>query len=137
MWLVEIIFTILSVIWLKNHYISSAIPNGGKNVMLGIVICNSVLFFTGVMCIWCFFDVAGRSWVKLKKYQKSQTSKNKKLQYKRSGGNSNRSWRHRFVNFSHILDQPIHLDKGHSLARDCKEEATENGRATGGLSCQR
>ena len=34
---IEIIFTILSVIWLKDHYVSSnSIPNGGKNVMLGI-----------------------------------------------------------------------------------------------------
>ena len=94
-WLVEIILTVFSVIWLRDHYVSSPISNGPKNVMLGIVICNTILFVTGVMCIWCFFDVAGRSWVKLKNYQKSQNSKNSKVQYKRSGGNSARSWRHR------------------------------------------
>ena len=63
---------------------------------LFIVICNCILFLTGVMCIWCSYDVAGRSWVKLKNYQKSQQSA-KKIQFKRSGGNLNRSWRHRLV----------------------------------------
>ena len=29
------------------------------------------MFVAGVMIIWCSFDVAGRDWVKLKKYQKS------------------------------------------------------------------
>ena len=29
------------------------------------------MFVVGVMIIWCSFDVAGRDWVKLKKYQKS------------------------------------------------------------------
>ena len=89
---------------------------------------------TALMTIYCSFDVAGRSWVKLKKYQKSlreQSSKTQSLSsatrgsghgvvgvaggvageekvarshikkskrmnpYKRSGGNPNRSWRHR------------------------------------------
>jgi hypothetical protein len=59
---------------------------------------------TAVMTMWCSFDVAGRSWVKLKKYQKSLrdqqeatrvNAKRSKIQYKRSGSNPNRSWRHR------------------------------------------
>lgn len=49
------------------------------------------------MTIWCSFDVAGRSWVKLKKYQKSLREQGTKFQYKRSGGNSARTWRHRKV----------------------------------------
>ena len=91
------------------------------------MICNAVIFVTAVMTIYCSFDVAGRSWVKLKKYQKSlrdqnsgnsssngkggggsnngevhvvklehhQMQHNKRMAYKRSGGNPNRSWRHR------------------------------------------
>ena len=35
------------------------------------MISNAVMFVAGVMIIWCSFDVAGRDWVKLKKYQKS------------------------------------------------------------------
>ena len=93
-----------------------------------LVICNLVIFFTALMTIYCSFDVAGRSWVKLKKYQKSLRDQNsggssnnshrngdgemqvvkmepghhnvaatpgKRMAYKRSGGNPNRSWRHR------------------------------------------
>ena len=37
----------------------------------GIVVCNFVLFLTTLMTIWCFYDVAGKHWVKLKKYQQS------------------------------------------------------------------
>ena len=36
-----------------------------------LVISNAVMFVAGVMIMWCSFDVAGRDWVKLKKYQKS------------------------------------------------------------------
>ena len=36
-----------------------------------LVISNAVMFVVGVMILWCSFDVAGRDWVKLKKYQKS------------------------------------------------------------------
>ena len=36
-----------------------------------LVISNAVMFVVGVMIMWCSFDVAGRDWVKLKKYQKS------------------------------------------------------------------
>ena len=84
------------------------------------------MFCTALMTMYCSFDVAGRSWVKLKKYQKSMKEQQsttlsagtsskgskyevgipqgaedslkpvkKKIQYKRSGSNPNRSWRHR------------------------------------------
>ena len=36
-----------------------------------MVVSNAVMFVAGVMIMWCSFDVAGRDWVKLKKYQKS------------------------------------------------------------------
>jgi len=98
LWLAEIGFTIFCVIWMKNHYAVCAISTGNKNMILGLVVCNSILFLTALLTIWCSFDVAGRSWVKLKKYQQSLRDQNtKKFQYKRSGGNSSRSWRHRKV----------------------------------------
>ena len=62
----------------------------------GIVVCNFVLFLTTLMTIWCFYDVAGKHWVKLKKYQQSlkdreqvviaQTVRPKKNQKKIVGG---------------------------------------------------
>ena len=67
----------------------------------GLVIGNGILFVSALMTIWCSFDIAGRSWVKLKKYQKSLREQNTKKFgrpkfYRRSGANSNRSWRHRY-----------------------------------------
>ena len=49
------------------------------------MISNSVIFLTALMTIWCSFDVAGRYWVQLKKYQNSKNSKSKSL---RSDGGS-------------------------------------------------
>ena len=43
------------------------------------MISNSVIFLTALMTIWCSFDVAGRYWVQLKKYQNSKNSKSKSL----------------------------------------------------------
>ena len=68
----------------------------------GLVIGNGILFVSALMTIWCSFDIAGRSWVKLKKYQKSLREQNTKKFgrpkfYRRSGANSNRSWRHRYI----------------------------------------
>ena len=40
-------------------------------VSSGIVFNNFVLFFSALVTVWCFYDVAGRHWVKLKKYQQS------------------------------------------------------------------
>ena len=119
MWISEISFTIYGALWLKNYYGICELPTHNQNLILGdlkiqmivniiiftintlgLVIGNSVLFVTAVITIWCSFDIAGRSWVKLKKYQKSlrdQNTKTTKKFYRRSGGNSNRSWRHRYV----------------------------------------
>ena len=47
---------------------------------LGLVICNSVIFLTALMTIWCSFDVAGRYWVRLKKYKKSEKNARSKRQ---------------------------------------------------------
>jgi len=68
----ELGLTIRSVIWLIDHFTKcNKLPQFYHNVILGIVVCNFVLFLTTLMTIWCFYDVAGKHWVKLKKYQQS------------------------------------------------------------------
>lgn len=46
--------------------------------------------------IWCTYDAAGRSWVKMKKYQRSMKESESRFNYKRSGSRS-RNWRQRKV----------------------------------------
>ena len=41
------------------------------------MISNSVVFCTAIMTIWCSFDVAGRYWVRLKKYKNSKNTRSK------------------------------------------------------------
>ena len=48
------------------------------------MISNSVIFLTALMTIWCSFDVAGRYWVRLKKYKNSE-SKNARSKRQISG----------------------------------------------------
>ena len=48
-----------------NNCVSISCPSSG------IVFNNFVLFFSALVTVWCFYDVAGRHWVKLKKYQQS------------------------------------------------------------------
>ncbi|KAG0728194.1 Sn1-specific diacylglycerol lipase alpha [Chionoecetes opilio] len=65
-------------------------------VRLGIVVCNWLVMVSVVLTVWCTFDAAGRSWVKMKRYQRSMRDTPSKFQYRRSG-NRNRNWRHRKV----------------------------------------
>lgn len=46
-------------------------------IFVGLVISNSVIFCTALMTIWCSFDVAGRYWVRLKKYKNSKNTRSK------------------------------------------------------------
>ena len=46
--------------------------------------------------MWCSYDPAGRSWVKMKKYQRSMRESESRFNYKRSGSRS-RNWRQRKV----------------------------------------
>ena len=46
--------------------------------------------------VWCTFDPAGRSWVKMKNYQRTMKDGQRKYQYKRSGSH-HRNWRQRRV----------------------------------------
>lgn len=48
------------------------------------------------MTMYCSYDPAGRSWVKMKKYQRSMRESESRFNYRRSGS-SNRNWRQRKV----------------------------------------
>lgn len=64
---------------------------------IGLVISNWCLLALMMVTIWCTYDAAGRSWVKMKKYQRSMReaeSRGARLHYKRSGSRS-RNWRQR------------------------------------------
>lgn len=60
----------------------------------GLVVCNWAIVFVILVTIWCTFDAAGRSWVKMKKYQRSMRESESRFNYKRSGS-MNRNWRQR------------------------------------------
>lgn len=66
-------------------------------IVIGLVISNCCLLALMMVTIWCTYDAAGRSWVKMKKYQRSMReaeSRATRLHYKRSGSR-NRNWRQR------------------------------------------
>lgn len=89
--LVEVSWLVVGVIWVSNHYDSC--PMGlAKDAVLGIIVCNWCVLLSVLVTVWCTFDRAGRTWVKMKRYQRSL--KDGKLRYKRSGS-SHRNWRHR------------------------------------------
>lgn len=62
----------------------------------GTIACNWIVNLTIMTTVWCTFDPAGRSWVKMKKYQRSMRESESRFQYKRSGGR-HRNWRQRKV----------------------------------------
>lgn len=65
-------------------------------LFIALVICNWAVMLSILITIWCTFDAAGRSWVKMKKYQRSMRESESRFNYKRSGS-MNRNWRQRFV----------------------------------------
>lgn len=65
-------------------------------LFIGLIICNWAVLLSIVITIWCTFDAAGRSWVKMKKYQRSMRESESRFNYKRSGS-MNRNWRQRFA----------------------------------------
>ncbi|KAL3270811.1 hypothetical protein HHI36_021333 [Cryptolaemus montrouzieri] len=82
------------VYWLVTYYKTCPIEKAKESV-LGLVICNWCLLLSVLITVWCTYDSAGRSWVKMKQYQKSMREMESKYQYKRS--NSTRNWRQRKV----------------------------------------
>ncbi|XP_012217030.1 diacylglycerol lipase-alpha isoform X1 [Linepithema humile] len=96
--LVEIGWLCAGVTWLARYYQTCPVDQA-KDVMLGLVISNWCLLALMMVTIWCTYDAAGRSWVKMKKYQRSMReaeSRGARLHYKRSGSR-NRNWRQRKV----------------------------------------
>ncbi|XP_072762758.1 diacylglycerol lipase-alpha isoform X2 [Anoplolepis gracilipes] len=96
--LVETTWLCAGVTWLARYYQTCRVDQA-KDVMLGLVISNWCLLALMMVTIWCTYDAAGRSWVKMKKYQRSMReaeSRGARLHYKRSGSR-NRNWRQRKV----------------------------------------
>lgn len=93
--MVDLTWLILGAIWLKDHYFECPIQEP-KGTMVAVVICNLLVIFSMFTTIWCTFDPAGRSWVKMKKYQRSMRESESRFYYKRSGSRS-RNWRQRKV----------------------------------------
>ncbi|XP_073977437.1 inactivation no afterpotential E isoform X3 [Rhodnius prolixus] len=93
--LVETAWLSFAVFWLVVNYKTCPVE-GVKEAILGMVICNWVVVLTVMFTVWCVFDAAGRSWVKMKKYQRSMRESESRFQYKRSG-NRARNWRQRKV----------------------------------------
>ncbi|CAL4059419.1 unnamed protein product, partial [Meganyctiphanes norvegica] len=92
----ELVWLVLGVVWLAKHYKSCSSQGGAGDAILGIVVCNWAVMVSVVLTVWCTFDAAGRSWVKMKRYQRSMRDSKSKFQYRRSG-NRNRNWRQRKV----------------------------------------
>ncbi|XP_058798543.1 diacylglycerol lipase-alpha isoform X1 [Phymastichus coffea] len=95
--IVEAAWLSAGVTWLTRFYQSCPVDRA-KDVMLGLVICNWCVLASVLVTVWCVYDTAGRSWVKMKKYQRSMReaeTRGDRMHYKRSG--SNRNWRQRKV----------------------------------------
>ncbi|XP_032308221.1 diacylglycerol lipase-alpha isoform X5 [Drosophila ananassae] len=93
--LFDIAWLIVGSVWLGHYYSTSPIDDP-KKVYIAIIICNWVLVVITLITIWCTFDAAGRSWVKMKKYQRSMRETESRFNYKRSNS-MNRNWRQRKV----------------------------------------
>ncbi|XP_023290695.1 sn1-specific diacylglycerol lipase alpha isoform X4 [Orussus abietinus] len=96
--LVETGWLCAGVTWLTFHYQTCPVDQA-KEIILGLVISNWCVLASVVVTVWCTYDAAGRSWVKMKKYQRSMReaeSRGARLHYKRSGSR-NRNWRQRKV----------------------------------------
>ncbi|KAF2901647.1 hypothetical protein ILUMI_04542, partial [Ignelater luminosus] len=82
------------VYWICVNYHSCPIDYA-KTIFLVLLVFNWVTVVCIFFNIWCAYDPAGRSWVKMKAYQRSMKESESKFQYKRSG--STRNWRQRKV----------------------------------------
>lgn len=80
--------------FLYSHVQVKVIPV--NQIEIGTIACNWIVNLTIMTTVWCTFDPAGRSWVKMKKYQRSMRESESRFQYKRSGGR-HRNWRQRKV----------------------------------------
>ena len=77
-------------------------------MLAGLVISNWCVIASIVVTVWCVYDTAGRSWVKMKKYQRSMReaeSRGGRMHYKRSGSR-NRNWRQRYTRHISFFSPP-------------------------------
>ncbi|XP_065343511.1 diacylglycerol lipase-alpha isoform X2 [Cloeon dipterum] len=91
----ELVWLALGVVWLVYHYGDCPIDSS-REAVLGLIVGNGCVLASIAVTIWCTFDAAGRSWVKMKKYQRSMKEAESKFQYRRSGSRQ-RNWRQRKV----------------------------------------
>ncbi|XP_018908023.2 diacylglycerol lipase-alpha isoform X1 [Bemisia tabaci] len=95
--LVEIAWLTVGVVWLVVNYKTCPIESA-KEVILGLVVCNWLIMLIIGVTVWCVFDAAGRSWVKMQQFQRSmRENESSRFQYKRSGRRGGRNWRQRKV----------------------------------------
>jgi sn1-specific diacylglycerol lipase len=90
-----VVWLVVGIVWVKEFYMECPIAYP-KEIMLGLILCNWLVVLTVLTTMWCSFDPAGRSWVKMKKYQRSMRESESRFNYKRSGSHS-RNWRQRKV----------------------------------------
>ncbi|CAG2106899.1 unnamed protein product [Medioppia subpectinata] len=94
---VEIVWMILSSLHMRNNLLNNSCHRMfGVEALFGINVCNVLVIGIMIVTIWCTYDAAGRSWVKMKVYQNSLKEGQSKFRYRRSG-NSQRNWRHRIA----------------------------------------
>ncbi|XP_035909680.1 diacylglycerol lipase-alpha isoform X2 [Anopheles stephensi] len=85
----------VGISWLRDNYVTCPAEEP-KQVVLAAIACNLFVILSMITTVWCTFDPAGRSWVKMKKYQRSMRESESRFNYKRSGSRS-RNWRQRKV----------------------------------------
>lgn len=93
--LIEFVWLILGNMWL-SHYYSNCPISTAKDALLGLIICSWFVMLSVFITLWCTFDPAGRSWVKMMNYQRSMKESESRFQYRRSGS-CTRTWRQRKV----------------------------------------
>uniref|UniRef100_A0A182LSM2 Diacylglycerol lipase-alpha n=1 Tax=Anopheles culicifacies TaxID=139723 RepID=A0A182LSM2_9DIPT len=93
--LIDLGLLIVGITWLRDNYATCPAAEP-KEVMLAAIACNLFVILSMITTVWCTFDPAGRSWVKMKKYQRSMRESESRFNYKRSGSRS-RNWRQRKV----------------------------------------
>ncbi|CAG9829666.1 unnamed protein product [Diabrotica balteata] len=92
--IIEAAWLSAGIAWLVKYYLDCPADNA-KEFVIVMVIFNWCILFSVIITVWCTYDSAGRSWVKMKQYQRSMRESESKFQYKRSG--STRNWRQRKV----------------------------------------
>ncbi|CAG9814969.1 unnamed protein product [Phaedon cochleariae] len=92
--IIEAAWLSAGIAWLVNYYLDCPVDKA-KETVLVMVAFNWCILLSVIITVWCTYDSAGRSWVKMKQYQRSMRESESKFQYKRSG--STRNWRQRKV----------------------------------------